>query len=196
MYISIMLVINSENLVLHENHFFFHLEKRRVGSVGDNYLGQASIPVLNRTGYSMYWLSSWDDKHIYNGYFNEDMFVRSFIDNLFHRKISTHFIYFSKKTADYKYKKFLERYKIFFKHSVNFKQTPKFLRRFYKIPYYWSKIRIIRFERWLVIYMHIFSTNKRVYTRKYPRNTDKTFFMLGKAAFQKSFFDKSFFNFD
>ena len=43
--------------------------------------------------------------------------------------------------------KFLEKYKFFFKHSVNFKQAPKFLRRFYKIPYYWSKIRIIRYSK-------------------------------------------------
>lgn len=191
-----MLVINLVSLVLHVNPFFSHLEKKKVERLDDNYLGQASIPVLNRTGYSMYWLSSWDDKHTYNGLFNQDMFVRSFIDNLFHRKISSHFIFFTKKSADHKYKKFLSKYKIFFRHSVNFKQTPKFLRRFYKIPYYWSKIRLIRFNSWLIIYLHLFSTNKRIDTRTYPKGTEKTFYMLGKHAFKKSFLDKSFFYFD
>jgi len=159
-------------------------------------LGQASIPVLNRTGYSMYWLSSWDDKHIYSGYFNEDLFVRSFIDNIFHRKVSSHFLYFNRKSAEFKYKKFLEKYKFFFKHSVNFKQAPKFLRRFYKIPYYWSKIRLIRYNRWLIIYMHIFSTNKKRLTKKYSKKVSKSFFRLSKAIFQKSFINKPTHNFD
>jgi hypothetical protein len=131
-----MLVLNLVSLDLPENHSIFHFVKKKVEKSEDNYLGQASIPVLNRTGYSMYWLSSWDDLHSYSTYFNEDMFVRSLIDNLFHRKISTHFIYFKQKSEKFKYDSFVERYRVFFKHSVNFKQVPKFLKRFYKIPYY------------------------------------------------------------
>lgn len=89
-----MLVINLVNLDLLAKHFIFLLEKKRVKKIGDsNNLGQASIPVLNRTGCYMYWLSSWDDLHSFSKRFNEDLFLRSFFENMFHRKVSTHFLY-------------------------------------------------------------------------------------------------------
>lgn len=125
-------------------------------------MGQASIPVVNRTGYSMYWLSSWDDLHSYSRYFNEDVFVRGFFDDMFHRKISTNLIFFKQKERVQRYSDFLKRYQIYLRHSTNFKQVPRFLKRFYKIPYYWSKIRIIRFQKWLIIYFSIFSTNRLI----------------------------------
>ena len=160
-------------------------------------MGQASIPVINRTGYSMYWLSSWDDLHSYSRYFNEDIFIRDFFDNIFNRKISASFIFFKPKNSLYKYNEFLTRYRIYLRHSVNFKQVPKFLKRFYKIPYYWSKIRIMRFQKWLIVYLTIFSTNRLILRHNFVRNQlYKNSLRFNKILLKNSYLPNLTFSFD
>lgn len=198
LFINITSVTNLVNLVIQESHFTFQSERRKEIELDDNYLGQASIPVLNRTGYSMYWLSSWDSLHAYSRYFNEDIFLRNFFDDMLHRKISTHFIYWKSKTNEAEqYDFFLKRYKIYLKHSVNFKQIPKFLRRFYKIPYYWSKVKVLRFQKWLIVYFSIFSTNKPIIRSTVVRKKlYKNFIKFSKIIMRNSFLSDSFYNFD
>lgn len=160
-------------------------------------MGQASIPVLNRTGCYMYWLSSWDDLHSFSKRFNEDLFLRSFFENMFHRKVSTHFLYWSNGNWTDKYKMFCNKYKFYFRHHVSFKQIPKFLRRFYKIPYYWSKIRIVRFQKWLIVYCNLFSTNKKKSFYMYKRfNIYKNLVLLNRSILKRSFFNDSLSVFD
>jgi len=160
-------------------------------------LGQASIPVINRTGYSMYWLSSWDDLHSFSKYFNEDIHIRSFFDEIFRKKMSTKFIFWKKKKDHIvKYNEFLKRYRLYLRHSVSFKQVPKFLKRFYKIPYYWSKIRIIRFQKWLIIYLTLFSTNRVKLRYNFPRNQlYENAVLYNKILLKQSFLPNLLFDF-
>jgi len=158
-------------------------------------LGQASIPVLNRTGYSMFWLSSWDSLHHYNKLFNEDMFIRSFFENMFTRKMSTHFYYYKKSHIDFKFKTFVEKYKIHIKYSVTTNQMPRFLRRFYKIPFYWTKVKILRFQHWLIIYFHIFSKNKKIKKKYFFKKVHLSLIRFNRIALKHSILNDSAFLF-
>lgn len=136
----------------------------------------------------MYWLSSWDNLHAFSRQFNEDIFIRFFFDAMFLRKISTNFIFFRLKEHSVRYEEFLDKYKLYLRHSVNFKQVPRFLKRFYKIPYYWSKIRILRFQKWLVVYLTIFNTNKYLGEFKVDRRSlVNNLFKFNKIVLKKSF---------
>jgi len=114
-------------------------------------MGQSSIPVLNRLGYSMFWSSVWDDKHRYKHSFLEDAFIRKYIPYVFYNKVSSNLIFninstHSKNTNLHFFKKYNLNHNIS-KHSVS-----NFLLNFNKLPVYLSKIHIIRFNNWILIY--------------------------------------------
>lgn len=52
-------------------------------------MGQISLPVLNRTGFSMFWQSVWDDKLNFKRTLNEDLFLKHIFPKIFIDRISS-----------------------------------------------------------------------------------------------------------
>jgi len=50
-------------------------------------MGQINLPVLNRTGYSMFWQSVWDEKHNFNRGFKEDILLRKILPLFFQERL-------------------------------------------------------------------------------------------------------------
>jgi len=128
-------------------------------------LGQASIPILNKNGYSMFWLSSWDDIHSYSTNLNEDVFIRKFLYRVIDNKYSTSF-YLNKNKLNH----FSKKINYNFLKKMSKIDISKFLLRFYKIPYYLSKIRLIKYQNWLVIYFYIYNYNKNILKKNFKKN--------------------------
>ncbi len=124
-------------------------------------MGQSSIPILNRNGYSMFWLSSWDDLHSYSTNLNEDSFLRSFFYFMVSEKYSSNFFLSKQKIFNFYSKNNLSVFK-----NNNNNYVSDFLFRFNKLPYYISKIRILKFQRWLVIYFYLYNYDKKISTEK------------------------------
>lgn len=143
----------------------------------------------------MYWLSSWDNPHFFSKYFTEDMFIRSFFDEMFDRKISAHHIFSKSNNRNLRIDLFYNRYDIFMIEDIAFKNIPRFLKRFYKIPYYWSKIRIIRFNKWLIIYLYIYSTNRSVDGSYFFKKIYKQLYKYNKVYIRNLLLNDMFYEF-
>lgn len=113
-------------------------------------MGQSSIPVLNRSGYSMFWTSVWDSKHNYTSLFKEDVLIRKYISLLFNEKISAQPTMFNKNINFSNVNYWQKIYNI--KFVINKSSLATFLQRFNKLPVYISKIHIIRLNGWVILY--------------------------------------------
>lgn len=54
-------------------------------------MGRVSMPIMNKTGYSMYWNSMWDDKLNYSRSLKDNIFINDFIYLLFEGGYSSFF---------------------------------------------------------------------------------------------------------
>ncbi len=131
-------------------------------------MARSSLPFLNKTGYTMYWDSIWDNKNDFSNFFIKNLFIfdtlplfyvdnaSSKIDNFFPVKTQTN------KSSKYEvfvnYDLYFNSYNIFFKKIYNTKST-KFSK---KINIYSSKIWFIKYQNWIIIYLffYISSFNK------------------------------------
>lgn len=113
-------------------------------------MGQSSIPVLNRSGYSMFWTSVWENKHNYTSLFKEDVLIRKYISLLFNEKISAQSTIFNKNINFSNTTNWQKMYNI--KFTINKSSLSTFLQRFNKLPVYMSKIHIIRLNDWVILY--------------------------------------------
>lgn len=120
-------------------------------------MGQASIPILNRNGYSMFWLSSWDNTHTYSTNFNEDVFIRSIFYFMVNDKYSSNFIFSKQKLYQFAVKSNNLFLKDFSKKNIS-----EFLQRLNKIPYYISKIRVLKFQQWCLVYFYLYNYKAKV----------------------------------
>jgi hypothetical protein len=140
-------------------------------------LGQCSIPVLNRSGYFMFWTSSWDDLHSFHVKFKEDIFIRRFVNYIFEQKSSSKSIFF----LNLKIKNnIFEKYNINVSSATSVTSFSNYLFKLSKSPYYLSSIRIIRYQQWLVIYFYILSP--------FSKKTSSTFSETKFANFYKQSF--------
>lgn len=154
-------------------------------------MGQSSIPVLNRSGNSMFWTSVWDNKHNYTMFFKEDILIRKYITLLFNEKISTQNIP-SIKTDNYVNTRWVKHYNI--KFDINKNSLETFLQRFNKLPLYISKIHILRLNDWVILYF-IGSTptsGNKFDSVNILKSSSNTSFFVKKYTFTKF---KSIYNF-
>jgi|HigsolmetaAR202D_1030399.scaffolds.fasta_scaffold01127_21 Ribosomal protein S3, N-terminal domain. len=121
-------------------------------------MGQSSIPLLNRSGYSMFWSSLWDSKYTYSKLVKEDYFIRQYINNIFKEKISSKPVFFLKNFKNFSHFTF-SKFNINIAADLSVSSLSKFLFKANKLPSYLSKIRIIRFQKWLIIYFRIYTPN-------------------------------------
>ena len=127
-------------------------------------MGRVSVPIMNKSGYSMYWNSVWDDKINYSRSLKEDIFLKEFI-YLFFEGGSNFMIFlnlkeFGKKLEYYKKKYFFQTKKIIKKNDVGAEISYKLvIKKKKKFRPYLSKIWLIRYHGWIVIYFYAYSFN-------------------------------------
>lgn len=107
----------------------------------------------------MFWASLWDSKHTFSKLVKEDFFIRQYINNIFKEKISSKPVFFLKNFKNLTQPTYLSKFNINVIVDLNVSSFSKFLFRCNKIPNYLSKIRIIRFQKWLIIYFRIYTPN-------------------------------------
>lgn len=162
-------------------------------------MGQISLPVLNRTGYSMFWQSVWDSKLNYNRNWKEDFLIRSIIPFIFINRLtlSPHFTnYNTLKITKYTQKN--QNFYLLDQPSKLVDFFYKFFKEKKKVPPYILKIWIIKFQKWLIVYFSLYSPLKTYLIRD---KSNSFFFRLNqlgffftsivKAKFNKTYFLKS-----
>lgn len=117
-------------------------------------MGQISVPVMNKTGYSMYWNSMWDDKFNYSRFLKEDIYIRKFIPVLLEDNIILNFKYKNCLTnidsLNYKYSMHMH-------NEWNKYEVRNYVNSLNKSIFYTSKIWILRYQSWILIYFYIYS---------------------------------------
>ena len=116
-------------------------------------MGQAGIPMLNKVGYSMFWNSVWDSKIHYNRFLKEDIFLNQFFLLSFNDNSSLN-------TFNFKSKKKINNFKIK-NHFIDNEKSSlyKFLLNLNRVDYYSSKLWILRFQKWIILYHFLYITN-------------------------------------
>lgn len=124
-------------------------------------MGQINLPVLNRTGYSTFWQSVWDDKHNFNRGFKEDTLIRSIIPFIFLDRISKkkQFIHFNVVKST-RILQELEYWNQFATSELLYQKVLSYFKRKKKIPYFPLKIWILKFQTWVLILFSIYSPVK------------------------------------
>jgi len=125
-------------------------------------LGQVTLPVLNRKGYSNVWENHWESKFSYSTQLSEDLFFKKFFKIFLQNWLSSNSSFFKKnlnKSNKVDLKK--KRYKKYFntnKKDFNDKDVLTYLQftKNKKFPYYISKTFIIRYSSWIILYMYVY----------------------------------------
>jgi len=124
------------------------------------------MPIMNKTGYSMYWNSMWDDKLNYTRSFKEDVFIKIFF-NLFIeggytflfrykiKNVAEHFNFLKKKYNLHIIKKNKEENK--FNYIVDYSKNSE--------PYI-SKVWLLKYQTWVIFYFFIYSFNSGIFSKK------------------------------
>lgn len=147
-------------------------------------MGRISTPIMNKSGYTMYWNSMWDDKINYNRALKEDIFLKEFVYLLFEGGSSFMFFLNLKNfTNDFKYlnKKYLFHVKKIFKkndigNEIGYKYVVK---RNKKFRPYISKVWVLRYQNWVIVYFYVYSFNlSTFYIKNIKLKNMKKYFSL------------------
>ncbi len=143
-------------------------------------MGQTSISILNKTGYSMFWSSVWDQKILYSRNLKEDLLLNSFFDLSFNDSLSVNLLTF-KKNDVINHKKY--NFNVNYKNSVFY----RFILNNNKVNYTSSKIWILKYQKWVVIYQFIFIPNLK---KTIINPTDNDFLYKNSLSYILKFYKK------
>lgn len=139
-------------------------------------MGRVSMPIMNKTGYSMYWNSMWDDKINYSRSLKDGIFIKEFMYLLFEGGYSS---FFFLNLKDYEYdQKFLnlkKKYsfqtkKVFKKNDIGSILRYKLIKKKKnKFRPYLSKIWIMRYQTWVVVYFYVYSFNLSIFFKRFSK---------------------------
>ena len=136
-------------------------------------MGQVTLPVLNRKGVYDVWYNTWNVKQSFSTLLSEDEFLKNFFkiflsnwvsaNHLLKQKNFNNKISLVKKQRIKKYFSFLNKY--------DSKEYNKVLKTifFKKFPYYVSRLYIIKYDNWVVLYVYIYIPNswtKKIFEKK------------------------------
>lgn len=151
-------------------------------------MGRVSVPIMNKSGYSMYWNSIWDDKLNYTRSLKDGIFLKEFM-YLFFEGGSYSTLFFNLSLFQ---KKFEYLNKKYFFHTIKFIKKNNFK---YKSGYlikrkkgfkpYLSKIWILKYQTWIIIYFYSYSFNLSIFFKKvinYKKNFKKYSNILTKYS--------------
>lgn len=125
---------------------------------------QKNIPYLNKSGYSMFWNSMWDNKNNYSKYLQKDFFIKSFINSFFSDYLFNQFFYKFKKT-DFNISSINNNYNF----NILNKNNSYIYNYIDSNSYSYinvSKIWLFKYQNWVVIYFYIFSKENSFFLNK------------------------------
>lgn len=131
------------------------------------------MPIMNKTGYSMYWNSMWDDKLNYTRSFKEDVFIKIF----FYLFIEGGYTFlFRYKIVDVdKHLKFLKN-----KYNLHIIKRKKDENNFNLITDYsntsepyTSKVWLLKYQNWVIFYFFTYSFNSGIFYKKKKQKKKK-----------------------
>lgn len=138
-------------------------------------MGRVSMPMINKSGYSMYWNSMWDDKLNYSRSLKEDLFIKIFMRIFFEggaktanivdlKNFEKKFKYF-KKNYNFQVKKIIRKNEI--GETTGFRYAVKNKNKFRP---FLTKIWVLRYQTWVVIYFYSYIFSLSIFFKKKRRN--------------------------
>lgn len=125
-----------------------------------NFMGQSSLPRINRSGYYSHWEGSWDSVNKYQFFFIKFFFLKDFFYKFFKTKFFfNNFIIFKKKK--------FEKTKLFFFKNYFVDSTVEeniFLKKYINLCV--SKTWVLKYQGWVVITILTFSPKKSLVRKK------------------------------
>ena len=124
------------------------------------------MPIMNKTGYSMYWNSMWDDKLNYTRSFKEDIFIKFFFYLFIEGGYTFLFRYKIKDINDHL--NFLKS-----KYNLHILKKKREEDNFNLVvdyssfsESYTSKIWLLKYQGWVIFYFFIYSFNSGIFYKK------------------------------
>lgn len=140
-------------------------------------MGQVTLPVLNRKGFSDNWYNTWNKNYSYNTNLSEDAYLDIFFKIFFKNWLSSNHL------NSYKYFNISKKYRIQKYIDYTYESSLKeFIKEFSikrnkKFPYYISRLFIIKYNQWILLYSYIYvpkawykkfqKKKKRIYNYSY-----------------------------
>lgn len=164
-------------------------------------MAQISIPMSNKVGYSMFWNSMWDRKINFSRSLKEGIFLDRFIPLIFDDDVSRKIL----KTQNFN--KFNMRGN-FLKYDLPLKSVIlnkgdfiKYISKVNKIEMYRSKVWILKYQKWLIIFFFLYLPFFNKYKKKIKKkkrissniNTNQAYRIYKKIDFKLKF-SYDFFN--
>ena len=125
-------------------------------------MGQISLPVLNRTGFSMFWQSVWDDQTNFKRSLMEDLFLKNIFPKIFLDRISSKQFFVTPVTlhncsALIAY----DEWNSFnYRKNYDLENLSRLITHRPKIRYPF-KLWIIRFQNWVCFFFCIYSSESK-----------------------------------
>lgn len=119
-------------------------------------MGQVNLPVLNKTGTSVYWGSSWSFRDDYKISFKEDFLIKGFIPLLIFSKSGSSRYFLRKTIKGGRFAQGCIKYNLYFRYGSTVNLISRILRRRNKIPYYPTKLNIVRYGKWVIVFFKVF----------------------------------------
>jgi len=129
-------------------------------------MGQVNLPLINKSGVSNYWGSSWSFKDNYNLQFKEDFFLKIVVPRLFINKTSANMFMLKKSSKISALNYYTKSNDLFIFQKSNKEDFLRYLKNKKKTPFYSTKLHIVRYERWIVIFYKVFLPVKKKYLYK------------------------------
>jgi len=107
----------------------------------------------------MFWASLWDTKYSYSKFNKQDYFIRKYIKTIINEKVSSRPLFLTNFMKAKIQKSDFNKFNLKVFKELNIRSFSKYLFRINKLPNYISKIRILRFQKWIIIYLKIFTPN-------------------------------------
>lgn len=163
---------------------------------------QKNMPYINKSGYSMFWNSMWDNKNNFSKFLQKDFFIKSFINYFFSDLLQNQFIFkINLNKIDFNNLKN--------NYSLNFLENNKnylnlYLNNNFNLDIHNSKIWLFKYQNWLIIYFFIFSkANSYIFKKniKFTKNNlyfynylNNYYVNLMKLGINKKYSNSFFFN--
>ena len=137
-------------------------------------MGRVSMPIMNKTGYSMYWSSMWDEKLNYSRSLFDDIFLKEFTHLLFEN--SNFMIHTDLKMFKKKLKKLKIKYGFPYKYVLkkNIIGNPigyRVKKKRHKYTKYFSKVWILKYQTWVVILFYAYNFRLSIFYRRKIRKS-------------------------
>lgn len=136
------------------------------------------MPIMNKTGYSMYWNCMWDDKLNYSRSLKDDIFLKNFIYIFFEGGDNFMFFvdlrFYEKKNHFLKKKYNFQIKQVFKKNEIGAEIGYKYaVKKKKKFRPFLSKIWLIKYQTWIIIYFYSYSFNLSSFFKKKIKKSKK-----------------------